>query len=315
MAQEKSIPKISIVIPLYNEAESLPELYQRIHEVMQELVVPYEILFIDDGSTDNSFEVLTELYKNNHHIRVYQFRRNFGKSAALATGFARARGDIIITMDADLQDDPHEIPALLDKLNEGYDLVSGWKKKRHDPFIKKYTSRIFNRATAWMSGLYIHDFNCGLKAYRREVVKSVQIYGQLHRYIPMLAHLQGFRVAEIPVQHHARKYGTTKFGMSRFAAGMFDLITTTFLTRFNKRPLHLFGSMGLISFTSGSFICLYLAWYWLFVESRLSNRPILFLGILLIMVGVQFFSIGLLGEMITESKKKDLEYSIRTSLE
>ncbi|MBN2011186.1 glycosyltransferase [candidate division KSB1 bacterium] len=315
MKRDNTIPQISIVIPLYNEAESLVELHTQIVNVMQSINATYEIIFIDDGSNDSSFDVLKQLYETSRQIRIFQFRKNFGKSAALATGFAKASGEFVITMDADLQDDPHEIPALIDKLNEGYDLVSGWKKKRYDPFIKKYTSKVFNRTTSWVSGLYIHDFNCGLKAYRREVVKNVQVYGQLHRYIPMLAHLQGFRVTEIPVQHHPRKYGMTKFGISRFTAGLFDLITTAFLARFKRRPLHLFGTMGLISFTIGALICLYLAYYWMFIESRLTNRPILFLGILLIMVGVQFFSIGLLGELITDSKKKDLEYSIKTSLE
>ncbi len=306
---------ISIVIPLYNEKESLEELFRRISDQLKAIKLNFEVIFIDDGSIDESFDQLKTIHQKHREAKVYQFRRNYGKSAALAFGFSKVRGDIIITMDADLQDDPSEIPTLLDKLNEGFDLVSGWKKERRDPFIKKYTSRIFNKVTSWSSGLKIHDFNCGLKAYRKEVINSFQIYGQLHRYIPMLAHRSGFRVGEVVVRHHPRKHGKSKFGTSRFTAGLFDLLTVAFLDRFKKRPLHLFGSIGLISFLTGVGICIYLAFYWFFIEKSLSNRPILFLGILLIIVGVQFISIGLLGEMITEQTKKELEYSIKTSLE
>jgi glycosyltransferase involved in cell wall biosynthesis len=306
---------ISILIPLYNEEESLKELCEKITAVIKKLDKSYEIIFVDDGSTDNSFNILQELHEECRHVKVFQFRRNYGKSAALAYGFGKAQGNFIITMDADLQDDPNEIPALIDKLNDGFDLVSGWKNKRHDPFIKKYTSRIYNKVTSMVSGLKIHDFNCGLKAYRKEVVQSLQIYGQMHRYIPMLAHRQGFRVVELEVRHHARKYGKTKFGTSRFTAGFFDLLTLSFLDRFNKRPLHLFGSLGLISFLAGAAILIYLAYFWFFIDSSLSNRPIMFLGILLNIVGVQFISIGLLGEMITENNKKEVEYSIKNSLE
>jgi len=306
---------VSIIIPLYNEEESLPELHRLITEVLKKIGSAYEIIFIDDGSSDRSFDTLQAIHETDKCVKVHQFRRNYGKSAALAFGFSRAKGDYIITMDADLQDDPHEIPRLLDKLAEGYDLVSGWKRKRFDPLIKKYTSRLFNKVTALISGLKIHDFNCGLKAYRREVITSFQIYGQLHRYIPMLAFRRGFRVGEIEVNHHPRKYGKTKFGSSRFVAGFFDLLTVSFLDRFNKRPLHLFGSIGLVSFLGGAVICLYLAIYWFLIESSLSNRPILFLGILLIIVGIQFISIGLLGEMITDQSKREVEYSIKNSLE
>lgn len=306
---------ISVVIPLYNEQDSLEELFRRVRDQLKAMNLSFEVIFIDDGSTDGSFDQLQKIHEQHREAKVYQFRRNYGKSAALALGFSKTRGDIIITMDADLQDDPSEIPTLIDKLNEGYDLVSGWKKQRHDPFIKKYTSRIFNKTTSWSSGLKIHDFNCGLKAYRKEVINSFQIYGQLHRYIPMLAHRKGFRVGEVVVRHHPRKHGKSKFGTSRFTAGLFDLLTVAFLDRFKKRPLHLFGIIGLFSLLAGMGICIYLAFYWFFIESSLSNRPILFLGVLLIIVGVQFISIGLLGEMITEQTKKELEYSIKTSLE
>ncbi|UCE05609.1 MAG: glycosyltransferase family 2 protein [bacterium] len=307
-------PEISILIPLFNEAESLPELFEKITLVFKQFKKRYEIIFIDDGSTDQSYEVLKNLYQKDRRIRVYQFRKNYGKSAGLACGFQMARGQYIITMDADLQDDPEEIPNLMAKLNEAYDLVSGWKKKRHDPFIKRNTSKIFNRVTCWVSGLKIHDFNCGLKAYRNEVVKSLQVYGQLHRFIPVLAHWQGYRVGEVAVKHYPRKYGKTKFGFFRFAAGLFDLFTVIFLNKFKKRPLHLFGSIGLITFLIGMTINIYLAIEKIFAKGILSNRPLLFLGILLVIVGIQFISMGLLGEMITETQKKKSDYSIKNIL-
>lgn len=306
--------EISILIPLLNEKESLTELYEKLTKVLSSLKKTYEIIFVDDGSTDGSFEVLRKLYERDRRIQVYQFRKNYGKSAALSCGFQRARGRYVITMDADLQDDPEEIPHLITKLNEGYDLVSGWKKKRYDPFIKRNTSKIYNRVTGWISGLKIHDFNCGLKAYRSEVVKEIQIYGQLHRFIPVLAHWLGYKVSEIPVKHHPRKYGKTKFGIFRFAAGLLDLITVIFLNKFRKRPLHLFGSIGIISFIAGIIINLYLAIEKIFAKQILSNRPLLFLGILLVIVGIQFISIGLLGEMITETQKKKIDYSIKNDL-
>lgn len=306
---------LSIVIPLYNEEESLHELNEKILSVITPLHENYEIIYIDDGSTDRSFQLLQQIYNDNPSIKVYQFRKNLGKSAALAYGFQKAQGKYVITMDADLQDDPNEIPRLLTKLDEGYDLVSGWKKIRHDPFIKKHTSKLFNFITSRVAGQRLHDFNCGLKAYKNEVVKNIHIYGQMHRYIPLLALWNGFRISELAVQHHPRKYGVTKFGPSRFLAGMLDLMTVYFLNRFKRRPLHLFGSIGITSTILGSVICSYLAIYWLFIQSSLSNRPLLFLGILLIIVGVQFISLGLLGEMITESRKQEVEYLISNSLE
>jgi len=311
---DTEIPDISILIPLFNEEESLPELYEKLSWVLNNFKKTYEILFIDDGSTDGSFEVLKKLYQKDRRIQVYQFRKNYGKSAALSCGFQLARGQFVITMDADLQDDPDEIPNLIAKLNEGYDLVSGWKKKRHDPFIKRNTSKIYNRVTGLFSGLKLHDFNCGLKAYRSEAVKEVQIYGQLHRFIPVLAHWQGYKISEIAVKHHPRKYGKTKFGVSRFAAGLLDLITVIFLNKFKTRPLHLFGSIGVLAFIAGIIINLYLAIEKIFAKQILSNRPLLFLGILLVIVGIQFISIGLLGEMITETQKKKVDYSIKNVL-
>jgi len=311
---EKNSVKISVVVPLFNEEESLVELYEQLSKAVCSLEKPIEFLFIDDGSTDGSMQVLTELHKKDPQVRVVQFRRNYGKSAALALGFKKARGKLIITLDADLQDEPYEIPNLVKKLEEGFDLVSGWKKIRKDPFIKKNTSKLFNFVTRKMTGLKIHDMNCGLKVYRREVTDTVNVYGQLHRFLPVLAQWQGFKVGEVVVKHNPRKYGRTKFGASRFIAGFFDLMTVLFITRYTKRPLHLFGLIGLGSFIVGVGISAYLAVERLFLGKYLSERPLLFLGILAIIVGVQFVSIGLLGEMITESRKDNTDYSIKKAL-
>jgi glycosyltransferase involved in cell wall biosynthesis len=305
--------ELSIVIPLLDEKESLNELYQQIKTVIQPLQKTYEIIFIDDGSSDGSDKVIFTLHEQDKNVKVIQFRKNYGKSAALAEAFARVEGDYVITMDADLQDDPQEIPRLIQKLEEGNDLVSGWKKKRYDPLSKRIPSKFFNWFVSKVAGIRLHDFNCGLKIYRKEVVKTLKLYGQLHRFIPMLAQWQGFRVSEIPVQHHPRKYGQSKFGVSRFTSGLFDLITIVFLSKFKKRPLHLFGVAGLIAFMSGLAISLYLTLERIFTRSYLSNRPILFLGILLIIVGIQFVSIGLLGEMITETQTDQNGVSLRKS--
>jgi len=307
--------KISVVVPLLNEEESLVELHRQLASTLCTLDKPVEIIFVDDGSTDRSFEVLRQLREKDANVRVYQFRKNYGKSAALAVGFKKARGKFIVTLDADLQDDPKEIPNLINRLQEGYDLVSGWKKARKDSLIKRLSSKLFNRVTCWVTGLKIHDINCGLKAYRREVTESINVYGQLHRFLPVLAQWEGFKVGEVVVQHHPRKYGKTKFGVSRFAAGFFDLITVLFITRYTKRPLHLFGLAGLISFLAGTIISLYLTYERIFLRKFLSNRPLLFLGVLLIIVGVQFVSLGLLGEMITAGRKSQVDYSIKQALE
>lgn len=307
--------KLSVVVPLYNERESLPELHRQLSEVLCQLEKPVEIIFVDDGSTDGSFDILRELHGRDPQVRVYQFRRNYGKSAALAVGFKKARGRVIVTLDADLQDDPKEIPGLLAKLEEGYDLVSGWKKHRRDSLSKRLSSKIFNQVTGLLTGLRIHDINCGLKAYRREVTEAINVYGQLHRFLPVLAHWEQFRVGELVVEHHPRKFGKSKFGVSRYTAGLFDLVTVLFITRYTRRPLHLFGLAGLLCFLAGFGISAYLAFERLFLGEYLTNRPLLFLGILLIIVGVQFVSIGLLGEMITESRKDRMEYSIKRVLE
>ncbi len=305
--------KISIIVPLYNEEESLQPLYEKIMEVFDEMGNPdYELIFVDDGSTDNSLNIIKELSEKDNNVKYISFRKNYGKSAALSLGFSNATGKIVITMDADLQDDPAEIPNLIAKINEGYDLVSGWKKKRYDPFIKKYSSRLFNYITGLMSGIKLHDFNCGLKAYRAEVVKSIKVYGEMHRYLPVLARWQGFTVSEIPVKHHARKYGKTKFGVSRFFKGFVDLITVMFTTRYTKRPMHLFGFLGALSFFIGFLISLYLSYEWYFHKVALSNRPLLFLGMLLIIVGIQFFSTGLLGEFMVHTNFDEKEYNIKS---
>ena len=303
-------PDISVVIPLYNEEESLRELHQQLKATLGRTSQRYELVFVDDGSTDKSFQVLRDLKRVDRHIKVIRFRRNYGKSAALAVGFEKATGNIVITMDADLQDDPAEIPALKRKLDDGYDLVSGWKKSRKDPLSKTIPSRLFNFVVRVMTGIRIHDFNCGLKAYRRDVIKAVNVYGELHRYIPVLAHWEGFKVGELPVRHRARRFGKTKFGFGRFWKGFLDLLTVIFTTRYFRRPLHLFGIWGLIALLIGLGISIWLVVDW-FQGRPLSNRPLLLAGIFLVIVGIQFISIGLLGEMITKSQRSSVEYAIR----
>ena len=307
-------PHLSIVIPLLDEEESISELYAQILAATNPLKKPIEMIFVDDGSTDGSFSVLEDLHKKDPRVKVIRFRRNFGKSAALSVGFHEAKGDFIITMDADLQDDPAEIPSLLDMLAQGYDLVSGWKQKRHDPLSKTIPSRLANSVTAMMTGIPIHDMNCGLKAYRKEVVKGIIVYGELHRYIPALAHWAGFRVGEKVVNHHPRKYGHTKFGVGRFARGFLDLLTVLFTTRYIRRPLHLFGVWGIISAIIGVAIDGYLSVEWFLGRTSLSNRPLFMVGFLFIIIGVQFVSFGLLGEMINRQQQDETTYSIRETL-
>lgn len=306
--------QISVIIPLYNEEDSLSELHASLTGTLGQIGKDYEIIFVDDGSSDGSAEKLQDIYKKDKHVKIIQFRKNYGKSAALSVGLLAARGKYVITIDADLQDDPEEIPKLLAKLEDGFDLVSGWRKVRHDPFIKRMTSKIYNYFTYLFGGIRLHDFNCGLKAYRSEVTRAIQVYGDLHRYIPVLAHQDGFRVSEVVVNHHERKYGKTKYGPARFMRGAFDLITVSFLTKYRKRPLHLFGTMGFISFMAGSIISLYLTYQKIILGQNLSNRPLLFLGSLLIIVGVQFFSIGLLGEMVSSSSREPEAYQIKKRL-
>ena len=309
--QEKtSFKKLSIVIPLYDEEESLVPLSNEIKKSLKQLELSYEVIFVDDGSQDKSLKVLKDICKQDRRFKYISFRKNYGKSAALQVGFKEVTGDVVITMDADLQDDPNEISNLLKKLDEGFDLVSGWKKKRYDPFIKKYSSKFFNYITRLLSGIKIHDFNCGLKAYKRDVVDHIKVYGELHRYIPVLADWEGYLISEIPVKHQPRRYGKTKFGISRFFKGFIDLITVIFSTRYIKRPLHFFGFFGALSFFIGLIVNVYLTIDWI-NGKPLSNRPMLFLGMLLIIVGVQFFSVGLLGEMLVRNTSNDQEYLVK----
>ncbi|HRE40760.1 MAG TPA: glycosyltransferase family 2 protein [Ignavibacteria bacterium] len=305
---------VSVVIPLLNEEESLMELSLSIRDVFDKLKCMYEVILIDDGSTDESFKTIKYIHSKNSRFHCIKFRKNYGKSAALQAGFDMARGDFIITMDADLQDDPNEIPELLKILNSGFDLVSGWKKVRHDPFIKKHTSKFFNYVTSKVSGVRLHDFNCGLKAYRKDVTKTVKIYGEMHRYIPALAHLSGFKVTEKPVKHHARKFGKTKYGISRFFNGFFDLLTVMFTTKYNNRPLHLFGLFGIISFMAGTLITVYLTVMKFWKGHFVSDRPLFLVGLIFIIVGVQFFSLGLIAEMITKSNAKNEEILVEATL-
>ncbi|MFZ1460136.1 MAG: glycosyltransferase family 2 protein [Ignavibacteria bacterium] len=296
---------ISVIIPLLNEEESLNELTLSLEKVFAQMKCNYEVIFVDDGSTDKSFLKIREISRRNNKIHCIKLRRNYGKSAALSKGFRAAKGSIIITMDADLQDDPSEIPEMVKILNSGFDLVSGWKKVRYDPFIKKHTSKLFNFVTSKLSGIKLHDFNCGLKAYKKEVIRSLRIYGEMHRYIPALAFMSGFKVTEKPVKHHARKYGVTKFGASRFVNGFLDLLTVVFTNKYIKRPLHFFGSLGIITSLMGFVVTLYLALLKIIENKPLSDRPLFLVGIFLIIVGVQFLSLGLIAEMITKSNIKD----------
>ena len=304
-------PDLSVVIPLFNEEESLKELHSQLRAVLGRMNLRYELLFIDDGSTDRSFQVLRELKRIDRHFKIIRFRRNYGKSAALSVGFEKSQGNIVVTLDADLQDDPAEIPLLKKRLDDGLDLVSGWKKKRHDPLSKTVPSRFFNFVTAKLTGIPIHDFNCGLKAYRREVVKAVKVYGELHRYVPVLAHWEGFKVGEVVVQHRARRFGKTKFGIGRFWRGFLDLLTALFTTRYLQSPLHLFGFWGLVAVCAGLVIDGWLAVEWYLGRTSLGNRPLFLGGILCIIVGIQFISIGLLGEMISKTRVSETQYQIR----
>lgn len=287
---------ISYVIPLLNEADSIRTLYQEI--VKHNPQTEYEIIFIDDGSSDDSYSILSEIAVQDRNVKLVRFRRNFGKAAALQTGFNLARGDYIFTMDADLQDDPAEIPNFVAKLEEGCDLVSGWKKKRYDPIYKTLPSRFFNSVTARTFRLPIKDFNCGFKLYKKEVVKEIRLYGEMHRYIPALANALGYRVGEIAINHRRRMFGKSKYGIERYLRGFFDLLTVKMVTQYAKSPLYLFGRIGIVSIVLGTVLTAYLTILKLFYGHPLTNRPLLFLGILMILAGLQFFSMGLISELI-----------------
>jgi glycosyltransferase involved in cell wall biosynthesis len=289
---------ISIVVPVHDEERSVALLYDELRSALEPLDKEWEAIFVDDGSTDGTFAALTRLHNAADNVRVVRLRRNFGKAAALVAGFDQARGDTVVTIDGDLQDDPAEIPRLLAKLDEGFDLVSGWKTRRRDPLSRRILSRVFNSVTSRFSGVRLHDMNCGLKAYRAEVVHGLRLYGELHRFIPVLAHYRGFRIAELPVNHRPREHGNSRYGIERYLRGFLDLLTVSFIGRYRHRPLHLFGGLGLGLATIGIGILVYLT-----VDKALGHaiggRPLLTLGVLLVVVGMQFFSLGLISEMIT----------------
>lgn len=310
--------ELSVIIPLLNEEESIGELCDWIKKVAESNKLSYEVIFIDDGSTDGSWNKIESLSLANSNVRGIKFRRNYGKSAALNTGFIAAKGRVIITMDADLQDSPEEIPALYNKIvNEGYDLVSGWKKKRYDPITKTLPTKLFNWAARKMSGIYLHDFNCGLKAYKNEVIKSIEVYGEMHRYIPVIAKWAGFKkIGEQVVQHQERKYGKSKFGLDRFVNGFLDLLSITFVSKFGKRPMHLFGTIGLLSFIIGGGVSL-----WLIAEKlyklanhikvrNVTDQPLFYLALVAMIIGTQLFLTGFLAEMVARSSSDRNHYLI-----
>ena len=313
---------LSVVVPLYNEDESIRELAEWIERVCISSDLSFEIVFVDDGSSDDSWKVISELASGKKHVRGFRFRRNYGKAAALHTGFGEAKGEVVITMDSDLQDSPDEIPELVRMIrDEGFDLVSGWKKKRYDPFIKRTTSRLYNGTARWASGIRLHDFNCGLKAYRNDVVKSIEIFGEMHRYIPMLAREAGFRkIGEKIVTHQARKYGVTKYGIDRFIKGYLDLLTISFITRFGKSPMHLFGSLGTVMFIIGFIMALYLGIRKLiFVAGNMraplvTDSPYFYIALTAMMIGTMLFLTGFLGELINRNSSERNNYLIKEKL-
>jgi len=294
---------ISVVIPVHDEERSVALLLDEIRSALEPLDRTWEAIFVDDGSIDGTIAALTRLHAHNDEVQVVRLRRNFGKSAALMAGFAQASGEIVVTIDGDLQDDPAEIPRLLAKLDEGFDLVSGWKKERRDPWRRRVLSRIFNVVAGRMSGLRLHDMNCGLKAYRAEVVHGLRIYGELHRFLPVLAHYRGYRIAEIPVNHRPRSHGRSRYGVERYVRGFLDLLSVSFISRYRQRPLHLFGGLGLVLGLAGFGILVYLTVLKALGES-IGERPLLILGVLLVVVGMQFFSLGLLSEMVTSQHEE-----------
>jgi glycosyltransferase involved in cell wall biosynthesis len=304
---------ISVVVPLFNEESSLTELYREIAQVLEAQNLAFEVVFVNDGSTDGSMAVLSQLHDETPNVVVVHLRRNFGKAAALQAGFLEARGDVVVTIDADLQDDPAEIPQLLAKLDEGFDLVSGWKARRNDPWTRRLLSRVFNWATAVVSGIRLHDVNCGLKAYRAEVLQGMRIYGELHRFIPVLASYRGFRVAEVAVNHRPRAHGRSRYGLSRYLRGFFDLLSVTFMGRYRHRPLHLFGGIGMLMGVVGFLILTYLTIIKI-GGAGIGHRPLLTLGVLLLVVGIQFVSLGLLSELITSQHEEKMSDDQRTGL-
>jgi len=307
-------PYISIVIPVYNEEESIEALYKELKSVLDNIKKTYEIIFVDDGSTDKSFEILEKLHNEDKKVKVIKFRRNFGKSSAIDAGFKNARGEIVFTMDADLQDDPKEIPRFLDKINEGFDLVVGWKYNRKDPYTKRIPSKIFNYLLMYLTGINIHDSNCCFKAYKKNVTDTLSIYGELHRYIPVLVHWKGFKITEIRVNHRPRMYGKSKYGVMRLFKGFLDLITVKFLTAYAGSPLYLFGTSGFIFSIIGFLAGLYLLYEKYILNKLIGERPLLLLSILFVLIGIQFIFMGLIGEMITSTNRIN-DYNIEITLD
>ena len=313
---------ISVVIPLFNEEESLPELTAWIKRVMDEHNYSHEILLVDDGSKDRSWKIIEDLSKKQSSIRALKFRRNYGKSAALYMGFEYAEGEVVITMDADMQDSPDEITGLYQMImEENYDLVSGWKKKRYDPISKTIPSKFFNWTARKVTGIKLHDFNCGLKAYKKDVIKSIEVYGEMHRYIPVLAKRAGFtKIGEKVVQHRARKYGTTKFGIERFINGFLDLLTITFITKFGKRPMHFFGVLGTLMFLTGGIVSVWIIIekiYWLnkhLPVREITDQPLFYIALVAIIIGVQLFLAGYLAELISRNSPDRNRYIIEKKI-
>jgi glycosyltransferase involved in cell wall biosynthesis len=312
-AEATTTPPVSVVVPLVNEEATIAPLYDEVRRALDAAGFEWEIVYVDDGSTDASYRELVKLHAAYTNVRVVRLRRNFGKAAALSAGFEAARGEIIVTIDADLQDDPAEIPALIAKLSDGFDLVSGWKTDRQDSFSRRFVSHIYNGVSAFVTGVRLHDMNCGLKAYRAEVVHGLRLYGELHRFIPVLAHYRGFRIAELPVNHRQREHGRSRYGIERYLRGFLDLLTVSFIGRYRHRPLHLFGGLGLTLMTIGIGVLVYLT-----VDKALGHaiggRPLLTLGVLLVVVGLQFFSLGLISEMITSHHEERAEERERAEL-
>ena len=306
-------PEITVLVPVLDEAGSVEELAGRVAASLDGLGRSFEIVFVDDGSRDGTVERILAARESDSRVKLVRLRRNFGKAAALTAGFDRAAGSLIVTIDGDLQDEPEEIPRLLAELESGgYDLVSGWKKERRDPISKTLPSKLFNWATRRVAQVDLHDFNCGFKVYRREVLEQVPVYGELHRYIPVLASRRGFRVGELAVRHHPRTSGKSKYGWDRLYKGLLDFLTVLFITKYTRRPLHLFGVIGMIAFGLGFTIDAWLAWLWAFRQESLSNRPLLFLGVLLMLAGLQMVTTGLLAEMLTHKMfRRSDSYSVR----
>lgn len=304
-------PLLSVIVPVKDEDESLTQFYKELISVINSIKISYEIIFIDDGSTDKSFDIIHKFQKKNRHVKTIVFRGNFGKSAALNAGFIKAKGSYIVTIDADLQDDPHEIPAMLKKLHQGFDMVCGWRKTRNDSLSKKLSSYLFNKGTVLISGVKLHDFNGGLKAYKKIVIKELYLHGELHRFIPILAAKQKFKVTEIPVKHRSRKYGKSKFGFERSWRGIIDLLTIVFITDYSSKPAHFYGKIGFILGGIGIMVCGYLSIIRIFTGSIQSRFPLLLLGILLIILGVQFLCTGLIAELIVHFQMRQKQTSTK----